>query len=70
MPLDILSRKSRVERLREITKKIKDGEELTAFDLAVDYSISINVVYRDVKALKDEGYIPKDWTFTHKERGG
>jgi predicted DNA-binding transcriptional regulator YafY len=70
MPLDILNRKSRVERLREITKGIKDGETYSAFDLAVKYDISINVVYRDIKTLKDEGYIPEAWEFTRKERGG
>lgn len=70
MALDILSRKSRVERLREIAKGVNDGEKYSAFDLAVKYAISVNVVYRDIKTLKDEGYISADWIFTHKERGG
>ena len=70
MPLDLLKRKSRVERLREITKRVKKGEKFSAFDLAVQYSVSVNVVYRDIKTLRDEGYIPADWTFSRKERGG
>ncbi len=70
MPLDILNRKSRVERLREIKEGVNKGEMYSAFDLAVKYDISINVVYRDIKTLKEEGYIPKDWTFARKERGG
>lgn len=70
MPLDLLNRKSRVERLREIKEGIIAGEKYSAFDLAVKYDISINVVYRDIKTLKDEGYIDKDWQFARKERGG
>lgn len=70
MPLDLLKRKSRVERLREITGRVKKGDTFSAFDLAVEYSISVNVVYRDVKTLREGGYIPEDWTFARKERGG
>ncbi len=70
MPLDLLKRKSRVERLREITQRVRDGKKCTAFDLAVEYDVSINVIYRDVKTLKDEGYIPSDWSFDRKSRGG
>jgi len=64
----ILDEKSRVERLREIVDAVKKGKEFSAFDLAVKYNISINVVYRDVKTLKDEGLIPKDFEFKRKER--
>ncbi len=70
MPLDMLKRKSRVERLREITQGIKEGKTYSAFDLAVVYDISINVIYRDIKFLRDGGYIPTDWEFTRKDRGG
>jgi len=70
MALDLLKRKSRVERLREVAKKVKEGEAFSAFDLAVEYSISVNVVYRDIKALKEGGYIPEEFTFARKERSG
>lgn len=71
MALDILKRKSRVERLREIVHAIKDEKkQFSAFDLAVQYDVSINVIYRDIKTLKTEGYIPEDWVFAKKERGG
>lgn len=70
MSLDLLNRKSRVERLREIKEGIIAGEQYSAFDLAVKYDISINVVYRDIKTLKDEGYIDITWQFARKERGG
>ena len=64
----LLEQKSRVERLREIVDMIKKGEAFSAFRLAVKYDISINVVYRDVKTLKDEKLIPEDFEFTRKER--
>jgi len=64
----LLDKQSRVERLRSIVERIKKGENLSAFDLAVIYDTSINVVYRDIKALKGEGYIPVDWQFARKER--
>ena len=69
-PLDLLKRKSRVERLREISKRVKKGETFSAFDIAVEYDISVNVVYRDIKTLRDGGYIPDEFVFTRKERGG
>lgn len=68
MKRGLLEKKSRVERLREIVDRVKKGEKFSAFDLAVWYDVSINVAYRDIKALRDEGYIPKDWEFTRKER--
>ena len=64
----LLSQKSRVERLREIVGMIKKGEKFSAFDLAVKYCISINVIYRDLGTLKSEGLIPKDFEFARKER--
>ena len=70
MPLDILQRKSRVERLREIKDKVEEGESFSAFDLAVEYDISVNVVYRDVKTLRELGAIKDEWQFSRKERGG
>jgi len=66
MKSSLLDRKSRVERLREIVAAIKRGEQFSAFDLAVRYFVSINVVYRDIKTLRDEGLIPEDWTFARK----
>jgi len=63
----ILDEKSRVERLREIVDAIKAGEKFSAFSLAVRYDISINVVYRDIKTLKDEKLIPEDFEFARKE---
>lgn len=64
----LLDQKSRVERLREIVDAIKRGKQFSAFDLAVKYNISINVVYRDIKALRDEKLIPEDFEFVRKER--
>jgi len=63
----LLERKSRVERLREIVAAVKHGEKFSAFDLAVKYNVSINVVYRDIAALRDEKLIPKDWEFARKD---
>lgn len=65
---DLLSKKARVERLREIVKRVKDGKTFSAFNLAVEYNISINVVYRDIKTLRDENLIPKDFVLARKER--
>lgn len=70
MAIDLLGRKSRVERLREIVKMVKKGKKFSAFDLAVQYDVSMNVVYRDIKALKTGGYVPADWEFAKKERSG
>ena len=64
----ILDQLSRVERLREIVDAVKRGVQFSAFDLAMKYGISVNVVYRDIKTLKDEGLIPKDFEFARKER--
>jgi len=64
----LLEIKSRVERLREIVGAVKRGEQFSAFDLAVKYNVSINVIYRDIKTLKDEGLIPNGFEFARKER--
>ena len=64
----ILDRKGRTERLREIVKRVKDGETFSAFDLAVEYDISINVVYRDIQALREEGLIPENFGLARKVR--
>ena len=64
----ILDQKSRVERLREIVDMVARKEQFSAFDLAVRHLVSINVIYRDIKTLKDEGLIPKDFEFARKER--
>jgi len=68
MTTRLLDKMSRVERLRDIVARVKRGEEFSAFDIAVWYDVSINVAYRDIKALKDERYIPKDWTFKRKQQ--
>lgn len=64
----ILDAVSRVERLREIVDAVKQGKQFSAFDLAVKYNLSINVIYRDIKALRDEKLIPNDFEFMRKER--
>ena len=64
----LLDQLSRVERLREVVSMVKKGEKFSAFDLAIRYNISINVVYRDVKTLRDEDLIPKDFAFAPKRR--
>lgn len=66
----LLERKSRVERLREIVAAVKRGEKFSAFALAVMYDVSINVIYRDIKALRDEKLIPKDWKLSAREENG
>ena len=68
MKKSILDEKSRVERLREIVHAVGKGEKFSAFDLAVRYCISINVVYRDIKTLRDERLIPEDFEFAPKKR--
>lgn len=68
MKSKLLEQKSRVERLREIVDAVKRSEAFSAFDLAVKYNISINVVYRDIKTLKSEGFIPESFEFARKER--
>lgn len=68
MKSKLLDKKSRVERLRDIVKKVENKEKFSAFDLAVAFDISINVIYRDVKTLKDEKLIPKSFKFAKKER--
>jgi len=66
----LLERKSRVERLREIVAAVKRGQRFSAFTLAVRYDVSINVIYRDIKALRDEKLIPKDWKLAAREEDG
>ncbi len=64
----ILDRKGRTERLREVVKRVQDGKTFSAFGLAVEYDVSINVVYRDIKALREEGLIPRDFVLARKGR--
>ena len=68
MSKSILDTVSRVERLREIVDAVKQGKQFSAFDLAVKYNVSINVVYRDIKTLHDGKLIPIDFEFKRKER--
>lgn len=63
----ILEKKSRVERLRELVKRIKKGEKLTAFQLAVEYDKTINVIYRNVSTLRCEGLIPAGFKFAERK---
>ena len=65
----LLDQLSRVERLREVVTAVKRGERFSAFDLAVKYNVSINVIYRDIKTLREENLVPKDFTFAPKKRG-
>jgi transposase len=62
-----LTKFSRQERLKKIILDVKEGQKYSAFDLAVQFDVSLNVIYRDISALRDEGYIPKDWTFEKRD---
>lgn len=68
MTTGLLDKMSRVERLRDIVARIQREEKFSAFDIAVWYDVSINVAYRDIKALKDEGYISSDWVFAPRKQ--
>ena len=68
MVVGLLDKVSRTERLREIVAKVQSKVPFSAFDLAVEYGVSINVVYRDIKALREGGYIPEGWIFSKKVR--
>lgn len=61
-----LDRLSRQERLKQVIKDVKDGKDFSAFDLAVRFDVSLNVIYRDISALRDEGYIPVSWKFIRR----
>ena len=61
-----LDRLSRQERLKKIIQDVKNSKGFSAFDLAVEFDVSLNVIYRDLSALRDEGYIPKDWKFSKR----
>ncbi len=58
-----LEKLSRQERLRRIIEDVKNGKIFSAFDLAVRFDVSLNVIYRDVSALREGEYIPKEWKF-------
>lgn len=66
----ILDQQYRGDRLRDIVKMVKRSERFSAFDLAVRFGVSLGVVYRDIKTLRKEGLLPKDWGFSRKERAG
>jgi predicted DNA-binding transcriptional regulator YafY len=70
MKSKLLERMGRSERLRDIVKRVQGGESFSAFRLAVEYDVSINVVYRDIKALRDEGLIPKDFKLAKRASEG
>jgi len=70
MKSHLLEQISRPERLREIVRMVRDKEAFAAFDLAVKFDISINVIYRDLKALRSEKLIPKSFKFARKVRSG
>lgn len=65
---DKLSQKSRVERLRDIINLATASEKVTAFDLAVRFNVSPNVIYKDVKELRDSELIPSTWQLEKKSR--
>ena len=58
-----LDKLSRQERLKQVIEDVKNGKKFSAFDLCVQYNVSMNVIYRDISALREEGYIPKEWQF-------
>ena len=58
-----LDKLSRQERLKQIIEDVKNNKKFSAFDLAVQYDVSLNVIYRDLSALREEGYIPEEWKF-------
>ena len=62
-----LDKLSRQERLKKIIQDVKDGKKFSAFELAVEYNVSLNVIYRDISALRDAKYIPVDWNFEKRE---
>lgn len=64
----VLDKTSRSERLRELVVRIvRKGERPSAFDLAVQYNRSVNVIYRDIKLLRAIGAIPKDFALSRRE---
>lgn len=63
-----LAQLSRVERLRAIVAAAKAKERVTAFDLAVRYNVSPNVIYRDIKELREAEMLPKKWGLEKKAR--
>lgn len=63
MTLIDLDKISRQERLRKIINDVKSGDSFSAFDLAVLFNVSLNVIYRDVKILRNEKLIPDSWKF-------
>jgi predicted DNA-binding transcriptional regulator YafY len=58
-----LDKLSRQERLKQIIQDVKEGKGFSAFDLAVRFDVSLNVIYRDISALREGTYIPSDWKF-------
>ena len=68
MKSKLLEQISRPERLREIVRMVQNKEKFSAFELAVRFDISINVIYRDIKTLRDEKLIPKGFKFARKVR--
>ena len=63
-----LAQPSRVERLRAIIEMAREKREVTAFDLAVQFNVSPNVIYRDIKELRDAKQVPSDWQLVKKAR--
>lgn len=63
-----LAQLSRVERLRAIMEMARNKEQATAFDLAVRFGVSPNVIYRDIKELREANVLPKDWELAKRPR--
>ncbi len=63
-----LAQLSRVERLRAIRDLARDGEQVTAFDLAVRFGVSPNVIYRDIKELREADVLPKGWELAKRPK--
>lgn len=62
----VLDKFSRQERLKRIIQDAKEGKAFSAFDLAVQFDVSLNVIYRDISALREEGYISREWKFAKR----
>lgn len=62
----LLGHRPKVERLKAIKARIDKGETFTAFDLAVEFCVSIDAVYLDVKTLKAWGMIPVSFVFARR----
>ena len=59
---------SRVERLRAIVELAEKKESVTAFGLAIRFGVSLNVIYKDFRDLRETDAIPADFELAKKKR--